>query len=142
MLASAIAAHLPFAGGSIKAQQAAGGGMGMLILPVALIAIMYFAMIRPQKKREKEQQNKLSTLQVGDTIMTIGGILGKVVNITGDQVTISTSVANTMMAFRKDAVSEILKPEELEALISKKPVATAEQTEKKGIFGFGRKKDK
>ena len=122
------------------ASPAGGSPWTILILPVLLIVIMYFLMIRPQKKREKAQQEKRNAMEVGDQIMTIGGILGKVVNIKGDEVTISTRVANSLITFRKDAISEIIKPEG-----ATKP-STVENTseqgqspEKKSIFS--RKKD-
>jgi preprotein translocase subunit YajC len=49
-------------------------------------------------------------MRPGDNVMTIGGIVGRVANITGDEVTIYTSVANTMMTFKKNAISTVLSP--------------------------------
>lgn len=111
-----------------------GGGFGMLLLPVLLIVIMYFLMIRPEKKREKKQQEKRSQMEIGDHIMTIGGILGKVVNIKDDEVTISTSVANSLLTFRKDAISEVIKPEQAARLAAGKQLTVEEKQEKKGFF--------
>lgn len=92
-----------------------GGGFGVLLFPVLIIGLMYLFMIRPEKKREKQQRAKRDAMEVGDQVMTIGGIIGKVVNITGDEVTISTSVANSLLTFRKDAISEVMKPEAIAA---------------------------
>ncbi len=70
--------------------QAAGapaGGqnpLGALLVPVVLLAVFYFLLIRPQNKRAKEQREMIAKLAVGDEIATAGGILGKVVEI-GDQ---------------------------------------------------------
>lgn len=125
---------------SIAAAAPAGGGLSMLLLPVILIAAMYFLMIRPQKKREKAQQEKRNAMEVGDQIMTIGGILGKVVNIKGDEVTISSSVANSLLTFRKDAISEIIKPEDAAKAAAAAAAGTAQQPERRGLFGFGRRK--
>lgn len=90
-----------------------GGGAGMLVtfLPFLLIiGVLYFFSIRPQKKREKELRSKLEAMRPGDEVMTIGGILGRVANITDDEVTIYTSVANTMMTFKKNAISTVVSP--------------------------------
>lgn len=128
-----------------KADAAQGGTqslISMLALPVLLVVGMYFLLIRPEKKREKQKAEKRDAMEVGDQIMTIGGILGKIVNIRDDEVTISTSVANTLMTFRKDAISDVVKPEEaLKAAQEKANPDSANKEEKKGLFGF-LKKDK
>ncbi len=56
----------------------------------AMFAILYFFMIRPQKKKEKEIQLMRSKLEVGDEIVTIGGIIGRVVNIKDETIVIET----------------------------------------------------
>ena len=56
----------------------------------AMFAILYFFMIRPQKKKEKEIQLMRSKLEVGDEIVTIGGIIGRVVNIKDETLVIET----------------------------------------------------
>ena len=58
-----------------------GGGLGFLIMPIILIAIMYFLMIRPQMKRQKEHRAMLDKLSVGDEVITNGGIAGTVRSI-------------------------------------------------------------
>jgi preprotein translocase subunit YajC len=69
--------------------QAAGTGGGQsilsaLMLPVLLLVVFYFLLIRPQSKRAKEQREMLSKIAVGDEIATTGGILGKVTEV-GEQ---------------------------------------------------------
>lgn len=63
---------------------------GPIIMMVALFAIMYFVMIRPQRKKEKEAQEMINALGVGDKIVTIGGIWGKIVKIKDDYIFIET----------------------------------------------------
>ena len=63
----------------------------MIIMIVAMIAIFYFFMIRPESKKKKKLAEMRESLSVGDTITTIGGILGKVVNIDGEKITFETS---------------------------------------------------
>ncbi|MBW3467849.1 preprotein translocase subunit YajC [Arthrospiribacter ruber] len=67
--------------------QAEGGGiMGQVFLFGSIILIMYFFMIRPQQKKQKETKNFLEAMKKGDTVVTIGGIHGKVNAIDGDTV--------------------------------------------------------
>ncbi|MDO5733476.1 MAG: preprotein translocase subunit YajC [Eubacteriales bacterium] len=82
----------------------------VLAMPVLLLVVMYFLMIRPQKKQEKKQREMRAALKVGDKVVSIGGIVGRVVNIRDNEITIETSVAKTMMTFRKDAIQTVVKP--------------------------------
>lgn len=82
-----------------------------LVVPLALMfGLMWLLLIRPQKKKEKKLREQISAMVVGDTVVTIGGIVGKIVNIKDDEVTISSSVANTLMTFKKSAINTIQKP--------------------------------
>jgi preprotein translocase subunit YajC len=65
---------------SILLQAPAGGGNGMMsiLMIVGLFAIMYFFMIRPQQKKQKEVQKMREALKVGDRVVTSGGIYGKI----------------------------------------------------------------
>lgn len=65
----------------ILADQAQQGGMSSLIMIVALIAIFYFFMIRPQQKRQKEIRKFREGLSKGDSVVTAGGIFGKIRDI-------------------------------------------------------------
>lgn len=116
-----------------------GGNLFLSLLPmVAIFGLMYLLMIRPQKKEEKKMRERINALQVGDTVVTIGGIVGKVMNIANDEITIATSVANTMMTFKKQAISNVIKSEE-NLKTENKEQTVAEKPKKKGLFG--KKKD-
>ena len=65
---------------------------------------MYFLMIRPQKKQEKQINDMRNNLQVGDEITTIGGIIGKIVSIKEETITIETSHDRTKIRFLRSAV--------------------------------------
>ena len=66
----------------ILLQAAAGGAnWSMIVMLVAVFAIMYFMMIRPQQKRQKEIQKMRESLKVGDKVVTAGGIHGKIKEI-------------------------------------------------------------
>lgn len=69
--------------------QQQGGGAGLLIMMVGMFAIMYFFMIRPQMKRMKEAKKFQESIQVGDKIVTTGGIHGKVTEVGETDVVIS-----------------------------------------------------
>ena len=77
---------------------------GSLILIVVVIALMYFLMIRPQKKQEREVNNMRNNLQVGDEITTIGGIIGKIVSIKEETIMIETGHDRTKIRLLKTAV--------------------------------------
>lgn len=62
--------------------------MGQVFLFGSIILIMYFFMIRPQQKKQKETKNFLDSIKKGDTAVTIGGIHGKIYSIDGDTVTL------------------------------------------------------
>jgi preprotein translocase subunit YajC len=63
---------------------ASGQGIFTLLLPVLFVAAFYFLLLRPQNKRAKEQRDMISKIAAGDEVATTGGILGKVVEV-GDQ---------------------------------------------------------
>ena len=91
--------------------QAAGGGaqsmMGTLLLPVLLLVVFYFLLIRPQNKRAKEQRDMLSKVAAGDEVATSGGILGKVVEV-GDQF-VSLEIANNVtIKLQKFQIAQVL----------------------------------
>ncbi len=76
---------------------------------VVVIIVMYFLLIRPQRKKEKETQKMRSEVQVGDTITTIGGIVGIVVSIKDDTVLVETGADKAKLRFKKWAINEVQK---------------------------------
>lgn len=90
-------------------QQAVDSGSMFLsstIMMVAVIAVMYFFMIRPQKKKEKEAKEMRDNLQIGDEVTTIGGITGIVVRKTEDTVVIETGGDRSKIRVKTWAISE------------------------------------
>ena len=72
-------------------QGAAGSGMLVMILFYALIiGAMYFLMIRPQRKKQKEEKKMRENLQIGDEVITIGGIYGRVISLKEDTMVIES----------------------------------------------------
>lgn len=76
-----------------------------IILMIVLVAVMYFIMIRPQRKRQKEEQEMRSSLEIGDEIITIGGIVGRVVTIREEDLVIETGADRTKMKIQRWAVN-------------------------------------
>ena len=81
-------------------------GMGSMLIPlVIMIAVMYFLMIRPENKRKKQAEEMRNSLKKGDQITTIGGIIGKIVQVTDETIIIETSDDRVRMELTKWAVS-------------------------------------
>lgn len=75
-----------------------------LIWLVIMIAIFYFLLIRPQKKKEKEDRVMRNALSAGDHIVTIGGFVGRVLAVKDDEVTFETGSDRTKMTVKKWAI--------------------------------------
>ena len=89
------------------------GNIWVTILPlVILIAVMYFLLIRPQKKREKEVNAMRSSVQVGDEIITIGGICGKVVKTKEDSLVIQVGADRVKFEIMRWSVSKVVEESE------------------------------
>ena len=85
-----------------------GGSLWVTLLMFAgVIAAMYFFIMRPQKKQEKETQNMRDSLQVGDEITTIGGIIGKIISIKDETVMIESGHDRTKIRILKSAISRV-----------------------------------
>ncbi len=83
-----------------------GSPMTMILMMVGLFAIMYFMTIRPQKKRQKEEQEMRNAVEVGDEITTIGGICGKVVTVKENHLIIETGADRNRMQITRWAVQQ------------------------------------
>lgn len=77
----------------LQAAQGAGGSYSFLIMMVAIFAIMWFFMIRPQQKKQKEIRNFQNSLQEGSKVVTGGGVYGTVKHINAEQNTVDVEVA-------------------------------------------------
>ena len=114
----------------------AGMGMSSIIMLVVMFGVMYFLMIRPENKRKKEAEAMRSALKVGDKITTIGGIIGKVVDIKEDKFVIETGADQVRIEFAKWALStnetaaENAKAEAKKAAEAKAKAKAAQKAEK------------
>ena len=78
-----------------------------LVMLAAMIAVFYFFMYRPQKKQEKESTDMRNNLKVGDEVTTIGGVIGKIVSIKDETVTIETSNERNKIRILRSAVRNV-----------------------------------
>lgn len=92
-------------GSQAAADGAASNPTSMIIIMVVMLVVMYFFMIRPQKKRQKEEQEMRAALEIGDEIITIGGIVGRVVTIREEDIVIETGADRTKMKIQRWAVN-------------------------------------
>lgn len=98
---------LYFLEGEAQSTGGAGSGIITIVMLVAMIAIFYFLMWRPQKKQEKQTKAMLDSLAVGDEVTTIGGIIGKVISIKEETVLIETGRDKTRIRFLRSAIRNI-----------------------------------
>jgi len=69
----------------------AGDPLASMILPIGLIVLFYFFLIRPQSKRHKQHKEMVSALQKGEEVVTTGGLLGKITNVGENFITLEIS---------------------------------------------------
>ncbi len=93
-------AEAPAAGGS-------QAGLESLLFPIGLVIILYFFMIRPQMKRQKEHQKLVSSLSKGDEVATESGILGKIIDL-GDNFALVEVADGVQIKIRRQAVGAVL----------------------------------
>jgi preprotein translocase subunit YajC len=92
------------------------GGFGdptFIFMMAIMFAIVYFLMLRPQQKKAKETQNMLNNLKKGDKVLTLAGIIGVVGNVKDSTVMVKVA-DNTVLEFKKAAISAVLNNEKEE----------------------------
>ena len=99
----------------MEASGAASMGM-MIIWMVIIFGIMYFLMIRPQKKEQKRLQAMLNSMEVGDSVVTTSGFYGVVIDMTEeDVIVVFGNNKNCRIPMRKQAIAEVEKAEQATA---------------------------
>ena len=94
-----------FAQGAAPAQGGMAAITGMLPMMLAMFAIIYFLMIRPEQKKQKEKQKMLESLGKGEKVLTIGGVFGTIQAVKKN--TISLKIAeNTVISVAKSAIAD------------------------------------
>ncbi len=89
------------------AATATGGGIENILLIVAMFAVLYFLMIRPQMKRAKEHKTMIESLQKGDEVITAGGVVGRISKVDEQYVSVVIA-ANVEIQVQRPAVQFVL----------------------------------
>lgn len=110
-----------------------GGMMTMILLYGLIIAVFYFILIRPQSKQKKKEEEMRNSIDVGDTIVTIGGIVGKVVSVKDEDIVIETGADRNKLKLKKWAIGSNETKRNAPKTEEKK------DGEKKGFFSFLKK---
>ena len=101
--------------GILLTEGAAGGdGMGVLMIIeiVLIISVFYFIMLRPQKKEQKRVAAMLGALEIGDCVLTSGGMYGIIIDITDDTVIVEFgNNKNCRIPMQKSAITQVERPE-------------------------------
>ncbi len=98
---------------ALVAQQGTGGTTFLLSL-VLMVAIFYFLLIRPQQRRARQQRDLIQNLSVGDEVVTIGGVFGRIERMDDDSITLDVG-GGTRIRFIKQAVARKYVREPLES---------------------------
>ena len=93
------------------ATSAGGSSLSMLIMVIIMFAVFYFFVIRPENKKKKKADEMRNSLSLGDEIITIGGMIGKIVQITEDTITFETGEDRVRIQTKKWAISTTAKME-------------------------------
>lgn len=117
----------------------AGGNILITFLPlIALFALMYFMLIRPQQKRQKSRNQLLGSLKKGDKVTTIGGLHGTIIELTDDTAVLRVNDA-TKLTFDRSAINNVVQAAPV--LEEKKEKKSDKSEDKKSDDKLGEVKD-
>jgi preprotein translocase subunit YajC len=91
-------------------QSGAGGGLISLLPILAMVAIIYFLLIRPQQKEQARHRTMVEGLRQGDEVVTVGGVYGKIVTIQGDKLKLKVD-EKTTLTVEKAKVARLIVPQ-------------------------------
>jgi len=118
------------------------GGYSSFIILIAMFAVMYFVLILPQKKEQKQKAALLSAMSVGDSVRTTSGMFGTIIDISEDMVIIEFgNNKNCRIPMVKDAIIAVEKPEDALQKASQGSNTANDKEEKKGFGLFNKKKE-
>ena len=87
-------------------------GLQPFLLPIVMLVVFYFLLIRPQQKRDKKLKDMRSNIKVGDEIFTIGGIQGTIIAVKEDVIVLENGSAKTKLTISKWAVGSVVTKKE------------------------------
>jgi preprotein translocase subunit YajC len=108
---SLLSDSLPLFAQTTSAAPSPGMGLGQLAFPLLLMGGLYFILIAPQRKKQKELEKQIGALQTGDDVITTGGIYGTITNVKDDRFVVRIS-DNTKIELGKGFVASVVKKTE------------------------------
>lgn len=103
----AVAEGADAVGEEVAEGSAAVAMITQLLFMVVIVAVFYFILIRPQRKKDKKVKEMLSALKVGDRVTTIGGIHGTIMSIKDDTITLAVGAEKTKLVFARWAIRNV-----------------------------------
>jgi preprotein translocase subunit YajC len=97
---------------TLLAQQQTGGGLQLLISLGLMVVIFYFLLIRPQQRRVKQQRDLVGSLAVGDEVVTIGGMFGRIMEMDDETVTLDVGGGSRIRFVKQAVARKILEDED------------------------------
>ena len=88
---------------------AAGGGIGLILSMVVLVVFMYLIIYLPQKRQDKKDTAMRNSIEIGDEVTTIGGVIGRVTAIKEDTFVLETGSDRVKIRFRRSAIASVEK---------------------------------
>lgn len=82
-----------------------------LLLPAILFVALYLLLIRPQQKRQKQHQQLITSLAVGDDVITVGGLHGRVVDLTDDEMDLEVTADGMVLRFQRSSLARVVRDE-------------------------------
>ena len=101
------AAYGPTGGGQGQGTSGGGSPMTLIFMIIAIFAVMYFLMIRPQQRQKKQQQSMLSTLSKGDKVVTSGGIHATVAGVKDNTIIVKIA-ENVKIEMNRSSISQVV----------------------------------
>ena len=86
-----------------------GGMLSLALTLILMLRMMYYKIYRPQKKQEKKDAEMRANLEIGDKVVTIGGVIGRVVAIADDSILLETGKDRVKIRFTKSAIATVEK---------------------------------
>ena len=107
---------------------------------VLIFALMYVILIRPQKKKENETVKMRASVQAGDEIITIGGLIGKITRVKGDAIVIQVGADKTKLEIAKWAISSVTKKSDVQTFVPESLREEAKEEETANTVAVKRKR--
>jgi preprotein translocase subunit YajC len=89
--------------------------LGGLLLPLLFLVVLYMLLIRPQQRRQKEQQRMVAGLEVGDDVVTIGGMHGRVKALTDETMDLEVDAEGTVLRFQRSSLGRVIRDDDAES---------------------------